>query len=342
MDVNAPVEVPLIRYAYALDYLSELDARNVSYAELARRANLPLLVSDPRDFVAKRPLWRFVDDAARATGDRTLGLRAGEFSVADGHGISIAERACLAGPTVSEGLRAFTHLIRGEANETPCGIIERSGGLWAWQHGLVPTEQGPPGAEQMELFILGALRDVIRRYLGSEWNPPVVWLQNQRCPPGLEEALGGALIVIGRPVMAVKVPAAQQHRSLIDNCRTGASVPKMTPPPSDLIGGLRHALTSSFSDAATTRITLELAAEFARIGSRTLQRRLAEHGLGFRDLRDQALARSAGRLLLGTDVPIAEISHMHGYAEVTHFCRAFRRATSMSPGEFRDQRSAQG
>lgn len=341
-NTSSPAAVPLIRYAYALDYLDRLDVRNVSYARAARQAKLPLLVSDPRDLIAKRPLWRFVDTAARTANEPILGLHAGEFTVTEGHATSLSERARLAGPTVADGLRAFTRLARAEANELPCGVLEHSGDLWPWTHGLTATEQGPPGAAQMELFFLGALLGVIRSYLGQGWNPPVVWLQNQRCPRGLKDALGGAHILTGRPILAVKVPAAEQSRSIFVGRRGGFSSADTNLPPSDLIGGLRYALTSSFPDAAATPVTLELAAEFARIGPRTLQRRLAEHGLRFRDLHDQALAASAGRCLLDTSVSIAEISHMHGYADVTHFCRAFRRATAMSPGEFSNQRSGQG
>jgi AraC-like DNA-binding protein len=106
-------------------------------------------------------------------------------------------------------------------------------------------------------------------------------------------------------------------------------------PATDLVNGLRQALTASFADASATPITLDFAAELARTSARTLQRRLADHGLRFRDLIDPSLVQSAGRFLADGSMPISEIAHLHGYSDVTHFCRAFRRATAMGPGQYR-------
>jgi AraC-like DNA-binding protein len=336
MDTDAPVDVPLIRYAYVTDYLAQLDAANVSYASTARQSRLPLLVADPRDFVAKRPLWRFVTLAARTAGQPLLGLYAGQFTVTDGHAVTVVDRARAAGPTLRDGVSAFMRLAQQEANEFPGGVMLRAGGIWPWQRGLTPNGQDPPGAEQMELFLLGALLGMIRRYLGEHWVPPVVCLQNQVCPRGLADALGGTQILTGQPILAIKIPFdVLATRCSVRGVDADGNARRATDPATDLVDGLRQALTTSFPDAAATRITLDFAAELARTSPRTLQRRLADHGLRFRDLLDQSLAQSAGRFLADAGMPIYDIAHMHGYSDVTHFSRAFRRATTKSPGEYR-------
>ncbi|MDX1662120.1 MAG: AraC family transcriptional regulator [Gemmatimonadota bacterium] len=47
----------------------------------------------------------------------------------------------------------------------------------------------------------------------------------------------------------------------------------------------------------------------------------------------------AGKALRGSDLPIGRIAHRLGYADHSHFSRHFRRATGMSPSEYR-RRSA--
>jgi hypothetical protein len=145
-DTDASAEIPLIRYAYVTDYLAQLDALNASYTNSARQARLPLLVAGPRDFVAKRPLWRFVTHAARVAAMPLLTLRAALFTVTEGFGVTVADRACAASPTLRDGVGAFMRLTQRETNDFPGGVMFRAGAIWPWQRGLTPTEQGPPGA----------------------------------------------------------------------------------------------------------------------------------------------------------------------------------------------------
>jgi AraC-like DNA-binding protein len=67
------------------------------------------------------------------------------------------------------------------------------------------------------------------------------------------------------------------------------------------------------------------AARALGVSRRTLVRRLAEAGVGYRDLLDQELRRRARRLLDAGELSHAEIAERLGYAEATSFSRACRR-----------------
>ena len=52
---------------------------------------------------------------------------------------------------------------------------------------------------------------------------------------------------------------------------------------------------------------------------------------------DEARFRVASKMLLATEASCAEVAKAVGYSDASHFARAFRRLTGLSPGEFRSQ-----
>lgn len=236
-----------IRYTYVIDYLTQLETANVSYAAAAREAKLPLLVTDPSDFIAKRPLWRFVTHAARAAHLPLLGLRAGLFTVATGNGAILADHACVAGPTLLDGLRTFLRLAQQEANEFPAGIVFDGGGAWPWQRGLTPVESGPPGAEPLAIRIpLEALATPCPQACRG---PVSGWCTCERntvgfcrwATPGSDHQLSGCSRHSDQPRLRRRAgagqppdPAAPARRSRAEISRSGGPIPRAVcgaPPP---------------------------------------------------------------------------------------------------------------
>ncbi len=71
------------------------------------------------------------------------------------------------------------------------------------------------------------------------------------------------------------------------------------------------------------------------MSGRTLQRRLAEQGLSYQNLVDEARRRLAQRLLRDTDYSLVEIAFMTGFAEQSSFTRAFKRWAGQTPRSYR-------
>ena len=71
------------------------------------------------------------------------------------------------------------------------------------------------------------------------------------------------------------------------------------------------------------------------MSGRTLQRRLAEQGLSYQGLVDEARRRLAQRLLRETDYSLVEIAFMTGFAEQSSFTRAFKRWAGQTPRSYR-------
>lgn len=103
-------------------------------------------------------------------------------------------------------------------------------------------------------------------------------------------------------------------------------------PPRDFIGTLKLALRSYLRDGAPS---LELAAKISRLSTRTFQRRLADAQLSYRGLLDAVRHETAIELMQNTDNTVTDIANLLGYTDPSHFARAFRRMTGVSPREYR-------
>lgn len=71
------------------------------------------------------------------------------------------------------------------------------------------------------------------------------------------------------------------------------------------------------------------------MSGRTLQRRLAERGLSYQGLVDEARRRLARRFLRQTECSLAEVAFMTGFAEQSSFTRAFKRWQGQTPRSYR-------
>lgn len=80
---------------------------------------------------------------------------------------------------------------------------------------------------------------------------------------------------------------------------------------------------------------LDTIASRLHISSRTLKRRLQEHGVSFQLLVKEARQRDAVRLLRETSLSIEQIAEQLGYSEASNFVRAFRRLTGRTPSDVR-------
>ncbi len=83
-----------------------------------------------------------------------------------------------------------------------------------------------------------------------------------------------------------------------------------------------------------------LAAELARTSVRSLQRELAQSGVSYSDLVQHVRFEQATRLLAQDRTKVIDVALSLGYEDASHFSRAFKRITGVSPRQFRTQSAA--
>ena len=95
---------------------------------------------------------------------------------------------------------------------------------------------------------------------------------------------------------------------------------------------VQRALTSRVA-GGDTRIE-SLGRQFG-MSARTLQRRLADEGISYQKMLDDARKAAAGRYLAESTLAIGEIAYLLGYSESAPFHRAFKRWYGATPEAFR-------
>lgn len=83
--------------------------------------------------------------------------------------------------------------------------------------------------------------------------------------------------------------------------------------------------------------TIDEVARQLHVSTRTLKRKLTEHGTSFTQIVDGHLRRQALLLLEDPRLTIDEVADRLGYSDAANFTRAFKRWTGMAPGAFRAQ-----
>jgi AraC-like DNA-binding protein len=101
--------------------------------------------------------------------------------------------------------------------------------------------------------------------------------------------------------------------------------------------GLPSRIRALFAARSDFPPITELAKQL-HMSTRTLKRKLAEHGTTFSALRDDQRRHRALLLLDNRDLSIGEVSQKLGYSELPNFTRAFKKWTGMTPVAYRERR----
>lgn len=155
----------------------------------------------------------------------------------------------------------------------------------------------------------------------------------------LEEHLGckvngkAAANSITFPVEMLDRPIASANRTLYSLLSNGLTQ-------------LRAVSKSSFTEQVETHVrrsvlegncALDDCANRMGTSARTLQKRLTKAGIKFTDIVQSERIKLAKHSLRWSDSSLDEVAMQLGYAEQTSFGRAFKRATGLTPKEFRMQ-----
>jgi AraC-like DNA-binding protein len=144
----------------------------------------------------------------------------------------------------------------------------------------------------------------------------------------LKAALGGE-VRWSAPANAIAIPKALlATRSPLANaalCRHAVELLDQSAGVADGRGSVKGRVERLLTRSDTGRVPSEVAARALGLSQRTLARRLAEAGVGYRDLVDAELRARARRWLDAGVLSRAEIGERLGFADASGFSRASRR-----------------
>ena len=321
----------LIHAADTLERLGESPER------VCRQANLPMWhYCDPDDLIPDHQIRQFLDRAGRSLGTKNFGLMVGEHTCLSSMGSF--GRLIASAFTVHHALSTTSNLIRLQTTGGSYSLAEAGEEIWFCGSQF----RGPDiGRREREQYALLRMIDHVRIGVGPSWLPAKICLQAREAPNReFRLALGDPDIRIGRNTTAFAIPRVllpqQPQRSATAPGNSAQTVQERLwhmAPAADLAGSLRQVAGTLLKIEGPPRI--ETMAEIAGLSTRSLQRRLAEHGLSHFEIVDQARYQAAIRLLEDRENRITDIAMDLGYTDSAHFTRAFKRWAGVTPREYR-------
>jgi AraC-like DNA-binding protein len=293
-------------------------------------------IKNAEGFIASSLFARILEEAARATGDGCFGLHFGELY--NPKNIGPLAYVVLNSPTLAaaiENAERYLHIHNQAAN--PFFTVEGQRARF----GFVLTGLETETLRQHNEYSLAVAVNTLRLMVGSNWVPSEVQFAHE-APVNTDDHLrvfhapllfGCATnaLVIDRDLVERQVPAADQrlYRILKQHVeRILNDLPRET----HFLTDVRRAIAESMRDGdpKLRRVIKKMA-----MSPRTLQRRLKEENVVFRDLVNDTRRRFALNYLKERKHTVTEIAFLLGYSEVSALNRAFKRWTGSTPLEHR-------
>ena len=272
---------------------------------------------------------------------------AAERGACEDFGIRLAQRQDLSvlGPlwmtmrsaqTVRDALQVLAQFFVAHTSGAVVGFEPQADGSGIVSYAL-SAGVSPRDRQTIELG-LALLCNELRLHCGATWLPSAAQFAHDR-----PRSLASHRSVFGpRLHFAQDRSAVWIDRACLDTPLTGRSLPTHAMLKKLLVSRVDGAQAVASKVEGAMRALMPFAAcdreqvaRVANLSQRTLQRRLADAGTSFQDLRDRVRADIAWKYLRQSGLQAAQIAEILGYSEPAAFTRAFRRQHGMTPSAAR-------
>lgn len=307
-------------------------------ADAFKGQELPLTLLDIPDApVPMRDLIGLYHRAATITGIRSFGLEAS-------HNSAIADRG-LFGAYISQAPTLLGAFVRAQKVspyfESGSKVdVEFAGDKLVLGHRHCLQEMN--GWRHLSAFKLSLGIRLIRHYLGEDWHPELVqtcipkgpWEQDYEdffnAPTLFEE--GRSALVLPRDLANTPRPtyfSPGPTATFAQIVRMGKAIPKT------FVETVANTIEQQLLEGY---MSIEVTASALGLGPRTIQRRLSEDGLTYRQLLTEVRMGRARDLLAEHEVTVKRIGRELGYSSPQQFTRAFKKRFEITPQEYRQFR----
>jgi len=316
-----------------------------SAAAIFRDSGLPLDMADrPNNFIHLSQYCRAMRLAAEVTGKSNFGLWFGQQYTARNLGMWGYLGA--SSPTLGSALRNMEDYFQFHQHNSRFALSVQGTQAMLEYQVLEAMEDGRHDTE----LSLGMFLNVLREALGPDWSPTQVWFSHERPKAcwGEHQYAFGADVRFGQTCNALIFHARELETPMPFKDALLAGVMKQSLQQAGA-NGMHNTL--SIGDRASQEVrmllrngypSLEEVAQRLRLPSWTLQRRLSDEKLSFKEVVETVRIEQSLMHLSQPQLPISEVAHLLGYTDVSSFSRAFGRWHGMSPRQWRDKGDTPG
>jgi AraC-like DNA-binding protein len=275
-----------------------------------------------------RPIYRLANIVAVEEGVPDFGSRVAQLT--PWHKVESLVPLIGKSITLGELIHTFCEQALSQRSQADFRISDDGSISWFGYHGPTILKKDV----QIELYRLTSMIQLVQLAVGSGWRPERVELRM----PAINASRACSFISQSELAFSCEV-SRFSIPSILLKLPVNLDIPKTLPGNNkdyDINGNFLDTLRQiipPFLEGGSSKI--ESIAYVAELEVRTLQRRIKAHGTSFNELLGEARFALAKSRLADRSSTTAGIATQLGYANSTHFIRAFRRWSGMTPSEFR-------
>jgi AraC-like DNA-binding protein len=325
----AKKDIHLVKAAFHDQFKSTMENCGVSSKYYFRKVGLPSKVGDPESLLPLKPFFHLINIVAFEEGIPDFGSQVAQTT--PWHKVTSLGPLLENCTSLKNLLETFCKIASGQSSLVKFTLIDE-GSHFDFCYTDVPLYNGDV---QMELYRITSMIQLVHLASGEAWRPETIRLNMsetvivEACP-----LIASSEIKFSQPDSAISIPDNLFHWPLREK------LPAERKTSSHIKADLNTEITSSIRQIINTytmtrHVIIEDVARISDLSVRTLQRRLADNGLKFNDLLNQAKFMHAKEKLRDKRIPIREIADSLAYSDPAHFTRAFRRWAGLSPTGYR-------
>jgi len=329
-------QIHLVKASFLAQFITAMKQCGASPGHYLKKVKLPLQITDPESLLPIAPFYQLINMFALEKQVPNFGSIVAQIT--PWHMVDSL------GPLISRSrnlrslLQRFCEIANGQSSSVNFSFIEnKTESRFCYNNSL-----NYYGDVQMEFYRLTSMVQLVQLATGASWRPRTIHLLMPEaslistCP-----LLNSSELVFLQAISSISIETEKLDLPVSMEIPGEAS-------PTAGVHALRHIeYTKSVrqiieSYSLTPGFRIEDLAQINGHSVRSVQRRLKLAGLNFNQLNNEARYRHASAKLCNSDLSVAQVANLMGYADPAHFSRAFRRWSGISPAEFRKRKSAAG
>lgn len=330
--------IPLIRTSNLLPFVQFLDQLGTPVDRLLNEFHLPKRnIFNPLAICTQNQMWSFINKSSKLEGIENLGILVAKKSGIDDLGIF--GQMLLQSVTLQDCLHKFINFIdkhHSHGNERFWLETNREKTYFCAKD---PYNLKAVGSFQAAGYTLILMINVLKAYLGNQWKPSCVYLQDsnkqiwENC-----EHLSDIDLHFGHEFYALVFPShflctvKTNNYSLIDDSDFAHW---SSWEHSETLSQTLSVLLESIIGDRITR--LDEIAEILGTSKRTINRLLQKEGTTYQKILAETRYKIAVQKIANSSLSMTEIAYDVGYSDPAHFTNAFKRWCGCSPLQFRSK-----